>query len=243
MTPREVVVYRWPDSCSVRAFQINDRDVRLTLCLLPDSRPMGIKLSIFANDAKDRILTSWSSGHANWPEDAERRVRGFALDLGAKRPDEERIGLVSNYTLDQHDVELAAYPRFVDDARWEDRYEEARSIFKDRVPSLFLGVVDSFYIGEEEDRPEDRRFITVWGEGGVVGSVEAATLEEVVDKSLRAALVLPESERLSWEAEHVLRGSFVLPSPDELEVFQLLGEPLPFWWGNERFYHWLWERA
>lgn len=242
----EPVVYRWPDGSVVRAFRANDRDVRMNLYLCSDDLPESVvHFAVFDSDAGDQVLTSWSDRHLPWLEDTERRVLGFALDLGAVRPDEERTALVSNHRSDESDVELAAYPRFVDDDRWAGRYDEALRLASLGLPADFLGVVRGFFVEEVDPSPEfrtNRRVFATWGKQGVVGSVEAPTLSETVDKVVRGALVLPESGRAAWEQERVLRGSFVLPSPDELEVFRALGEPLPFWWGNERFYAWLQER-
>jgi hypothetical protein len=49
----------------------------------------------------------------------------------------------------------------------------------------------------------------------------------LIDKVLDEELILPESSKTAWEGANVERGVFVLPSPEEVEIFSILDEQLP----------------
>lgn len=53
--------------------------------------------------------------------------------------------------------------------------------------------------------------------------------------------VLPLDEAVLWWDEHTKAGSFTVPD-DELEVFSLLGEPMPWLWPDERLARWALDR-
>jgi len=73
-------------------------------------------------------------------------------------------------------------------------------------------------------------------------SAMSDSFEGVVDRVLDWEMILPESERAGWEAAHVERGTLLLPTREEVELFRLLGEPLPFWWPQVKLAEWLRER-
>lgn len=87
----------------------------------------------------------------------------------------------------------------------------------------------------------------IWGdnESGSTALDEAwsDTLEGAVDSALSKALILPLSQKEQWECEHVERGTPTLLSQEEIEVFNILEEPLPYWWGYDRLLEWLRSRG
>lgn len=235
---KPVTIYRWPDgsrvTCRVNevwgqgAFWVNS--------------PSGAdELWI---DYRSKLV--FTDRHAEYPEELGRYLLGFLLDLGLTREvsssgrDLHLTGLVST-----EDDFLALYPFFVPDDVWESRYEDARKI-QEKIPGRFLvwNEVEKFVVNRESSIPpiSGEKVILHVMEGNATAVSEASTLEEAVDRLCENLFILPESNRVSWEAEHVLRGSWVLPTKEEVELYQMLGEELPFWWKPERLLAWLKER-
>jgi hypothetical protein len=92
-----------------------------------------------------------------------------------------------------------------------------------------------------------RGWTAIWGdnESGSITLDEAwsDTFEEAVDGALSKALILPMSQKEQWESENIERGTPTLLSQEEIEVFNILEEPLPYWWGYDRLLEWLRSRG
>ncbi len=74
---------------------------------------------------------------------------------------------------------------------------------------------------------------------GMASDLELVT-KKLIDMVLeQEGMVLPESSREQWDQENVLKGKFLIPSPEEVEVFRILDEPLPFFWEDEALVQWL----
>ncbi len=180
-----------------------------------------------------------------------RKIRGLCLDLGVNRMFPHHRGLVTTSVSVPSEV---PYPRVVDDALWERRYDIGRRLvgtplrFEELDP--FLGIVAWMRI--EPGRYQIDRDGTSY-QASQVGftaryTVEqhtawASTPEGVVDAVLEAELVLPKSALAAWEAANVERGEFLFPSVEEVELFRMLGETLPFFWGPDPLTVWLAERG
>lgn len=157
-------------------------------------------------------------------------------------------------------------PSFVSNEDWSRRYELAKSFvvtgyvhaddpiyLADPKRGTFLGVPEFLLVFALGERVS---WSARWGLPGAEHSTkgvqwrESATnqsyhwsAESAVDEVLDRCSVLPESEREAWEAENVERGEFLLPTPEEIELFRMLGEELPFFWGEDQLEAWLSERS
>ncbi len=194
-------------------------------------------------------------GFPDIPEEVEKKVRGLFLDLGIEVWG-VHTGIVSG--------NWVQYPRWVDDETWDRRYELAKEFLtpEGAVGPLveersFMGV-PGFFINrgwvdlDESDRyncgapavfklGRKQGFTAFWLR---TSWMKALTLEALVDTFLEQKfLVLPESRRASWEAEHVERGTNVLPTREEIELYQMLGEPNPLLWPVDRLVAWFEEQV
>ncbi len=164
-----------------------------------------------------------------------KKLTGFVVDVGADRPkDTSCLVVPSGYT--GWDARPSVpWPNWVPDERWEGRYEEIYEYVGQTWKGGYLGVVGSLEIEGESSG----HFQVRWkNERRVFPS-----LDLVVDWLCHRYMIRPESERAAWEAENVERGSFIVPTDEEVEVYRMLGEPLPLWWGEEAFEPWLRERT
>lgn len=88
-----------------------------------------------------------------------------------------------------------------------------------------------------------RGWTVIWGDNHQGPSEREAVWDDdfsaAVDKALAAAMILPISQKDAWENERVERGTPTIISPEEAEVFKILDEPLPFWWGYADLLEWL----
>lgn len=83
-----------------------------------------------------------------------------------------------------------------------------------------------------------------WKDAGAYDAVSGAhtehgTWHELLNAFSNRALLIPSSEMPQWEAENVVYGSWVLPSQEEVEVYRILGEKLPFFWEDDQIDAWL----
>lgn len=236
---KPVTIYRWPDGSRVT-------------CRVSGGLGQGA-FWIHTPSAADELWIGWRSRlvfterHQEYPTEFDRYLLGFLLDLGLTREvgssdrDLNLTGLVST-----EDDSLVLYPFFVPDDVWESRYEDARKI-QGKIPGRFLvwNEVEKFEVNRENTIPpiSGEKVVLHVMEGNATAVSEASTLEGAVNRLCEDLFILPESNRVSWEAEHVLRGKWVLPTQEEVELYQMLGEELPFWWKPERLLAWLEERS
>lgn len=86
-----------------------------------------------------------------------------------------------------------------------------------------------------------------WSDGtgdAVTGAhTEHGTWRELWEAFAKRALLLRASDFSSWERENVVRGEFLHPTPDEVEVYRALGEELPLLWPTDRLVEWLEEQS
>ncbi len=246
------VVYRWSDGSTVSVCAGFPRQKAVSFRVQVSGRT-ALLLSIFDGEFQHRVVEA--SSRTDWPAELERKILGFVLELGAERWESDYTGLLYNTEGDTTNTQLASYPRFVDDDRWAGRYEEARRLLESGDEDTFLGVLRETtcfktkgggITYESKDlkhwKKQKKPFSMSWGGTAPLGGVEGPTIEAAVDEACRLELLVPLSGREAWEAEHVERGTWVLPSAEEVELYQMLGEPLPFWWGVERCREWLEEQ-
>lgn len=240
----EAVIYRWPDgsivTCVVGDLLSGLGDLYFEIC-----SPGEPKVELWLNGS-----TLFGEGPIDEP--TSKKVLGFFLDLGASRP-----FLSSNLGLQLRAVPLQV-PVYVPNDLWRNRFDQARQILQSKQSGdLLLWEVD-IYIetenGEEDEEGErdedsgwdhDRSsvFLTGLDEASFGFDFEGGSVEEVVDDFTSEHLILPESGQEAWESESVDRGSWVLPTLEEVEVYRALGEQLPFWWELEKLEAWLRERT
>lgn len=259
------VVYEWPDGSVLKLQFLIEKQQRTPVLwfgngwppiVLGCGHPAGSMEAVLYAEAPARP-DEFDAALAKLDPDGAKKLLGFALDAGVDRFTPSWTGLVTTHT---KPPTVLPYPRWVSDEEWATRYEVARRrLVPGGVPSttetlsrywgpLVGGIPQNFFVRYYRDKEE---WYAKWDSGrsdsGTMsahspdrgrGTVEGS-LEEVVDWCLAYELILPASRREAWEAENVLRGTFVLPDEEEVRVFRLLGETLPFFWGESRFKTWL----
>jgi hypothetical protein len=169
----------------------------------------------------------------------QKKLRGFVLDLGVNRLLVYFTGLIATHTGSRPSV--VSYPRFFSKEIWDARYEHALdhvvSDFSEQTwhrkssETVFHVNFLKFRRPRANDESAFWRQTTwtyQWYSNGTKIEREAASLEEAVDDILQTENILPESAKEAWDKENVERGTFVLPTPEEFEIFRILDEPLPF---------------
>lgn len=187
------------------------------------------------------------------PDDWRAKVAGFFLDLG---------GSQDFASAPSPSVHISPYPIWMSDKDWEQRTSvltEGRLVEPDPEESGYMMPVarlaESQILPGEWNiyimAPNDWRFVTgqkknyamqVPSSTGTYGRpivIRAKNARRLVDKICERFHILPESKREWWEKNQVERGTFVLPSPEEVEMFRLLDEELPFLWPPETFEPWI----
>lgn len=196
-----------------------------------------------------------------------RKLCGLALDLVGV-PSFPLRGTIWNGLLLTHlsIPTVLSVPSFVSNEDWNRRYELAKAFVvtghvhaddpvytSNSKRGMFLEIPWFLLVRAMGDRVS---WSARWGLPGAEHSTkgtqwkESATnqsyhwsAESAVDEVLDRCSVLPESERDAWEAENAERGEFLLPTPEEIELFRMLGEELPFFWGEDQLEAWLSERG
>ncbi len=213
------------------AFSFNDRY----------PRTMRLEQPISANQFWDKIVGT----------KLPAQLCGLLLDLGVERhaPSTGLVEADMGPSSSLH-PSVVHYPRFVSEEEWGQRYDLARSFAARRFPrgvdlpdtvkdGTFIGSIERFHVVYYNSSDEPYWY-AVWSEG--LGKAEGQTLESVVDQVLAHEIVLPFSQREAWEEQNVERGKFLLFDQEEVELYRMLGEPLPCFWGKVRFSEWLTQR-
>ena len=263
------VVYRWPCGSTVRVL-LSD-DVEHAILRVVDVEN-GVEITLsptthVASDGRPALYVGASDIHSL--RMCESKIVGLCLDLGVDRFYPFFRGLVTTHLRKPSE---ASYPRFVPEEVWAGRHEMARRYYAPNLGfsadehdalglppflgwirhfqvmtgkvhfsygSRWLGRSDGFTSISSRDGTAGRPRVDV---RKIVPTYWAPTFEAVVDELLRSELVLPASRKDAWEAEHVDRGEFVLPTAEEAELFNLLGEMLPFFWPYPALRAWVVER-
>lgn len=180
-------------------------------------------------------------------EGARKKLFGLFLDLGLP------VGKESYFLLEHDEFDAIPFqgPVFVPDDRFEERFAEAwsqtvvseglRFSWKTIIGKPFLGLFPELQNLRSVDGGKNWKATWVTHENELEHA-HGTSLEEVVDKFLQSQMAMPESQREGWEAESVERGTWVHPGPEEVEMYRLLDEPLPFVWAHEELLTWLLDR-
>lgn len=181
----------------------------------------------------------------------EKKLRGFLSDIGVHRPSESWPGMVLDSVSGKV---LVPWPRWVPDEVWRNRMEAAKKHVYPSLPAIhhrrdFMGI-PGFAIVEAPPPGETQSYAyqrmmgwrAEWWSRGDSNPAWSETFDGAVDASLELNFIYPESRREQWEAENIERGVFVLPTPEEAEMFRLLDEPIPYWWPFDQLLTWLRER-
>jgi hypothetical protein len=185
-------------------------------------------------------------------EDDVRKLRGFILDAGfrhLKGPNLLAVGVNDKET-------KVYYPKWVKEERWGNRYKEAEQRIVigrppgpdekwPKNPNEFLGHVENVLIFKDRFVSKTRGSLPfkiwwgAWQTSSENGSDLAASIQDAVDIITETRLLLPESAKLNWERANVNRGEFIVPSPEEVEVFRILEQELPFLLPSKELEEWI----
>lgn len=176
-----------------------------------------------------------------FPEELEGKALGLFLDMGIERPNSRTPDLVRTYFGDHR---ILRFPRLVSQERWDRRYIEAEEAL-DQTVYEFMGFISWIRLMPGRWQYSNTGGLESVGlSSGITAVINnacyfASTADEAVDLLLANELILPESQKEDWEKEHVERGEFVNPSPEEVDVYRALGTDLPFWWEPDELETWI----
>lgn len=245
-----LLVHRWPDRAAVVASAFERRapqqgiGVTEVVCRLGVTLPRERRRVYLYPEVHEGRQIVTTSGHdqADLMEGPFReKLLGFLSALGVDRPRPDSRGLVAERGSGKiyRRTQLPC-PRFVDDDLFARRYEEATVGYPRRS---FLGCVERFRITSP---PGSGLFQASWRgeeENALKKSDLWSSVEHLVDQVVAEEDLRPASARASFLERETDPGELLALSPDELEVYRLLGEPPPFFWKGEELVAWLEERA
>lgn len=251
-------IYEWSDGWVAR-FELGTEAPRDKYLWFyePNEAPnlVGIQIMFPGNFAR------WSNRQTLSP-DAQSHILGLLLDLGMKHAynygAEMISGLMESWTMGGRPIPKCRidgpnygrgkdrnvwYPRFIPDADYARALdpatvEEIVSRYRTDTrhgplpPEDLLGVLPTFTVSKTT------MWKVRWGSNG-----REMFLHEDLAGIMRAAfeteLILPESERSSWEAANIVRGTFTQMSEVEVGMHKMLGEDLPYLWSPTAVAEWL----
>lgn len=244
-----IKIYEWADGSYLSVFlrkEMSDLVTGYVPSFLPE---VEIELSMPTN-----LIYAYNNQIGNQKvsasEEEQRKILGWILDMGFQiYPFRTHSGLSSIY----QKVYLGEYPRWIPDDKWSSRYEDFSLAFKEREPP-FLGVIRGMVRQYQYSDGKVHGIIVSWRtelqDGGSMFTElddtpesRKAVTTKIVDYICKSELLLPESQRESWESAHSERGRFTQLSPEEVEVYRLLGEPLPYLLPSEELQQWLSSRS
>lgn len=183
------------------------------------------------------------------------KLLGFALDIGATiRP--------PLWAKESDGFDRLQMPRYVSDEEWEKRYDLPNVESGPFQPAIqvsnwmgitvlrmiqhegtFKAVWASAWMSKTKEAqaiwPIDRKALS-W-------QISAANAEDakrkVVDHILETEKILPVSRKENWESSNIQKGRFLVPTPEEVEVFRLLDLPLPFFFFDSELREWIESRT
>lgn len=252
-----VKVYGWPDGSSVEVSidgEDDGADVRLWVKLVERSEvERTLMLTVIAEGQSPHLATTEDS-----PMKDEWRAKlvGFLLDLGVKRARSGSSSLIiegGEYSSSRTPF-FAAYPRFVPDEIWDRRWEDFQKYVQfdavsspvpDRPAAPWLGLVYELSAKQMVDRTATHAsYARAATAGQAPGFKQRHTAsgtspEDLMRKILAEEMILPQRDQASWEESHTERGSFVLPTEEEVVLMRALGEPNPILWPVSALKEWL----
>lgn len=257
-----MMVYEWPNGSTVEFLQVEQVDHSMPVqqrqrqvCLFlyseksfPTSHGRFVSVWMKPNHNYRASIEATSLGHAirdsglsakkiqeAYPL-VKNRVISFLWDAGAKMTSGHHL-----FSSSGSDIVKPHVPFFVSDEEWDDRYERARLHHletADPTPN-FLGPVGEMQIWMSSDRQSFKvRWKAVSSTSDFGSFYVFSSLEGAIDFITDRFQIWPESRRKEWE-DSLDRGTFVRPSPEEVEMYRMLDEPLPFFLPGGGALEWL----
>lgn len=235
--------------------------------------PGGIDLQLSRKAFPSSSATLWKVSvvvkrTSGYYEAALPLLRGFLSSLLFKTP--EDLVYDNRLALNQWEGQSEPrWPRIVPDAVWSQIWQleppPANPTEQHRsgdAPMMDFGVKDRrlFALDDVLDEVplEEVLFQTTsdpdsptricWKDAGAYRAVSGAhtehgTWHELLDGFAKRSLLIPAASMPRWEEENVVYGTWVLPTQDEVDIYRLMGEELPFLWPDEQLDAWLLERS
>lgn len=187
-------------------------------------------------------------------EAAEPKLRGFLFDIqystiAGRVVTQNTLGgfRLEPLWLNPEDwrnrADLLLHGRELDE-RSGSRLIELREPYNPNAKSILNGEWYIYKVSED-----DYRFVTGpiktfkiparTGTYGLPIVIRAKTLGAVVDKVCKEFGILPDAQREEWAEENVEKGVFVRPTPEEVQLYQMLDEKLPFFLPDEELKQWM----
>lgn len=200
------------------------------------------------DDSKRAVTLNYHNDHLTLTQ--RRMLIGFLLDVGVNDHPRDTSELLWGV----RDRKMAPCPRWVKDEDWENRYASFHS--SSSYSSRYLGHIRDLRVSKKTLASKSRIEVTWSTETFGYSTVyvqypdnssaelpasyslydlhnepdERSALRKACDILCGAELLLPVSAREEWESANAKRGRFLIPSEEEVQVFKILDEPLPFFW-------------
>lgn len=244
----QIPIYEWPDGSFLSVLLREEGRDLLTgyvASFLPD---VEIELQ-----PETGVVYTYNNQIGNPPisasENQQKKILGWILDMGFQIYPLRMYSEISPGSGQK--VQIGRYPRWIPDETWNLRYLSfSLNFWESATP--FLGVIRGMVKEFQYSASfENDGIIVSWRTNSVgsSGSVYAELDEtpeskeravvKIVDQICSSELLLPESQREAWESAHSERGRFTQLSPEQIELYRLLGEPLPYLLPTEELREWL----
>jgi hypothetical protein len=252
------LVYSWPDGSNVElrirapgavvSGGVPPGDASMLMVTFMDDTRLGLQLKSGAEtngpckSSTHFIKKSWIGSDFSGANRKGNREKLFGFFYDLRLP----LGASPNLVMNKNELDWIGFqgPTFISDEVFDQRHEEARRRGKWKMSSpSFLGA--DILAGSRVKQLPNQLWEAMWHDDleGDKRESQSATLEEAVDWLCEDAQVFPESQRAAWEAANIERGTWIMPTPEEIEVFYILDEPLPFTWSYDALHRWLSDRT
>lgn len=251
-------VYSWPDGSdvelrirapgSVISGGVPPEDASMLMVSFVDGTRLGLRLKKGsethgpASHLTFFIKKSWNGSDFPGAHRRGNREKLFGFFYDLRLP---QLRTSSCLVMNKNELDWINFqgPTCVPDEVFDQRHDEARRRFPGPMSSPpFLGA--NGLAGAKIQKYPNQPYKAIWHDlDGDRRGFETATFEQAVDWMCQDALVFPESLRAEWEAANVERGTWLLPTEEEMEVFHILDEPPPFAWDYDALHGWLSERG
>lgn len=247
-----IEVYRWADGSAVFLVELGRGEGSalehgLQICL-KDREPITIRIQESLYSQVELVCVGEVLPISRYsPPDTDHRKKllGFIFDLMGK---EYLLRREIIWKEGEEGIDLGPRgPVVVPDEVWAQRYREgARSLLSDYRIRLHKGWRGGWEAKVNPDPNSPMAFVQdlprrVWYTEfeREFSSPERDSEEEAIDDALRAYPIVPESRLEEWFQDNLERGTWVKPTPEEVELYTILDEKLPFFWPTEDLEAWL----
>lgn len=212
MKPAAVDLYRWEDG-SLLQWILGARYLKW-------SEPGTAKqvVFVFAGSPGHRwMVYVGDASFVDFLEDAKTHLRGLALDLGLASA-ASAISSSKAFLMHTPVGNSLTVPGFLPDDIYDAMISGSSIVHKtDDGREIDMTIFDE----------KTLRGLGFEGKG------------DFAKRDFALRLILPERERSSWVKENVLFGTFVTPTPEEVELYRMLGAENPLLWGPAELEEWL----